>query len=138
MKRSIPLLLSALIATSVLLHAEADSPLEKQMQILARGMKQLGLQLGDPSKQKSTITLINTLKKAAIDSESLDPRKTASVPESDRSQFLTAYKAEVQKLTDTFTDVENAVLAGQYDKAKSLLDTIQGIKKEGHSKFKQD
>jgi hypothetical protein len=30
------------------------------------------------------------------------------------------------------------VKAGQYDKAKSLLATVNSIKKEGHGKFKVD
>ena len=133
------LLLTALLSASSLLHAaDDDTPLEKQMQTLARGMRQLSMQVSDPSKQQSTIILIESLKKAATDSESLGPRKTATIPVADRAQFLSAFKAQMQKLADTFGQMEEVIKAGQYDKAKSLLGNLQGLKKEGHEKFKQD
>jgi soluble cytochrome b562 len=137
------LLLTALLATSGLLHAQQnpaqpDSPLEKQMQILARGKRQLTTQVADPAKQQQTITLIESLKKASVNSKSLDPRKTASVPAADREKFLASYRAQMDKLTDALNQMEEAVKAGQYDKAKSLLGSLQSIMKEGHREFKQD
>ena len=101
------LLLTALLSASSLLHAaDDDTPLEKQMQTLARGMRQLSMQVSDPSKQQSTIILIESLKKAATDSESLGPRKTATIPVADRAQFLSAFKAQMQKLADTLGQME--------------------------------
>ena len=139
MKTNSFLLALALFTTSSLLHAQQqDSPLEKQMQILARGKRQLNAQVADPTKQQQTIALIETLKKASADSKTLDPRKTASVPAADREKFLAAYRAEMEKLTEVFNQIENAVNAGQYDKAKSLLGSLQSVMKEGHREFKQD
>lgn len=139
MKTNSFLLALALFTTSSLLHAQQqDSPLEKQMQILARGKRQLNAQVADPTKQQQTVVLIETLKKASADSKTLDPRKTASVPAADREKFLAAYRAEMDKLTEVFNQIENAVKAGQYDKAKSLLVSLQSVMKEGHREFKQD
>lgn len=138
MKLSISLLITALLSTSTLLHAEMDTPLEKQMQALARGTKQLSIQVADQTKQKETITLVESLKKTASDSRAFEPRKTTTIAQADRIQFLDAFRAQLQKLADTYGEIEDAVKSGQYDKAKSLLGTLQGIKKEGHSKFKQD
>jgi soluble cytochrome b562 len=127
-----------LIAVAVSLHAQADSALENQMKILARGNRQLSQQVGDSARQQSTIELIESLKKAALDAKSLDPRKTSEIPEAKRSQFLADYRTEVDELRDSFDKIEEAVKAGQYDKAKSLLATVNSIKKEGHGKFKTD
>ena len=82
--------------------------------------------------------LLETLKKAASDSKGLDPRKTASIPQADREKFLTAYKAQMDKLSEAFNQIEEALKAGKYDQAKVQLATVGSIKKEGHSKFKQD
>jgi soluble cytochrome b562 len=133
------LIATALLTSLAILHAEApDTPLEKQMQTLARGMKKLSLQVSNPAKQQETLTLIESLKKAATEAKGLDPRKTASVPQSSQEKFLTAYRVELDKLLESFSQTEAAIQAAQYDKATSLLSTLRGIEKEGHSKFKQD
>ena len=129
----------SLLSLPAFLRAEeSDSPLEKQMQILAHGMRQLSQQVVDPSKQQENITLLESLKKAAVDSKALDPRKTASVPQADRDKFLADYRTDLDELKDAFDQIKEAVKAGQYDKAKSLIATVNSIKKEGHGKFKTD
>lgn len=129
----------SLLSLPAFLHAEeSDSPLEKQMQILARGMRQLSQQVVDPSKQQENITLLESLNKAAVDSKALNPRKTASVPQADRDKFLADYRTDLDELKNAFDQIKEAVKAGQYDKAKSLIATVNSIKKEGHGKFKID
>jgi len=132
------LLACSLILSTFSLRADDDTPLEKQMQIMARSMKQLSQQITDSTKQQESIMLLETLKKAASDSKGLDPRKTASIPQADREKFLTAYKAQMDKLSEAFNQIEEALKAGKYDQAKVQLATVGSIKKEGHSKFKQD
>ena len=137
MKRN-HLLALLLLVSGGLLQAEADSALENQMKILARGTRQLSQQVSDPARQQSTITLIENLKKAALDSKTLDPRKTSEIPEEKRAQFLADFRTELDELKDTFDQIEEAVRSGQYEKAKSLLAIVSSIKKEGHGKFKAD
>jgi hypothetical protein len=135
----LPLLATlALLVFPTFLPAQEDSPLEGQMKILARGMRQLTQQVGDPAKQQENIVLLEALKKAATDSKTLDPRKTASIPADKRETFLSDYRHELDELSDAFDRIEEAVKAGQYDKAKSLLATVNSIKREGHGKFKAD
>jgi soluble cytochrome b562 len=137
--KHIPLLITiALLVFPTFLQAQADSPLEGQMKILARGMRQLTQQVADPAKQQENIILLETLKKAVTDSKTLEPRKTASIPADKRDNFLSDYRQELDELSGAFDQVEEAVKAGQYDKAKSLLATVNSIKKEGHGKFKVD
>jgi len=137
--KHLPLLATlALLSFPSFLLAQEDSPLEGQMKIFARGMRQLTQQVADPAKQQENIVLLEALKKAATDSKTLDPRKTASIPADKRENFLTDYRHELDELSDAFNQVEEAVKAAQYDKAKSLLATVNSIKKEGHGKFKTD
>ena len=132
------LLVCSLMLSAFSLRADDDTPLEKQMQIMARSMKQLSLQVVDSTKQQESITLLETLKKAASDSQQLEPRKTSSIPQAEQEKFMTAYKAQMDKLSEAFNQIEEALKAGKYDQAKALLATVGSIKKEGHSKFKQD
>ena len=60
------------------------------------------------------------------------------MPAADREKFLADYRTDLDELKDAFSRIEEAVKAGQYDKARSLLATVNTIKKEGHGKFKQD
>jgi soluble cytochrome b562 len=137
--KHLPLLSTlALLVFPTFLQAQVDSPLEGQMKILARGMRQLTQQVADPAKQQENIVLLETLKKAVTDSKTLDPRKTTSIPADKRENFLSDYRQELDQLSGAFDLVEEAVKAGQYDKAKSLLATVNSIKKEGHGKFKVD
>jgi soluble cytochrome b562 len=132
------LLALVLITSSSILRAEEDTPLEKQMQILARGMKSLSQEIADPSKQQENVTLIESLKQAASTSKGLTPRKTSTIPKADQGKFLTDYRAEIDRLSAALGRVEDAVKAGQYDQAKSALASVNPIKKEGHSNFKAD
>jgi soluble cytochrome b562/YHS domain-containing protein len=113
-----------------------ESPLEKQMRILADGMKQLGGQINDPAKQAETVTLISSLKKAAMEAKTVEPTKTATVAASDKEKFLADYRAQLDKLASAFDSIETAAREGQYDQAKALLSTVTELRKEGHAKFK--
>jgi soluble cytochrome b562 len=132
------LLALILITSSSILRAEEDTPLEKQMQILARGMKSLSQQIADPSKQQENVTLIESLKQAASTSKGQTPRKTSTIPKADQEKFLAGYRAEIDRLTGALNRVEDAVKAGHYDQANSALACVNPIKKEGHSEFKAD
>jgi len=139
-----PLLAPAFFALSLLSSAlhlrgeDENEALEQQMKILARGTRQLTQQVSDPAQQQSSVALLETLKKAAVDSKSINPRMTSQIPEAKRAQFLADYRTDLDELKDSFDQIEEAVKAGQYEKAKSLIATVNTIKKEGHGKFKRD
>jgi soluble cytochrome b562 len=139
MKFRILLLVLSLMSSASILHAEEDdSPLEGQMKILARGMRQLSQQITDAAKQSENISLLEKMKKAAVDSKNLDPRKTKDIPESQRAAFLADYRTDLDELKDALDQIETTLKAGQYEKANSLLANVNSIKKEGHGKFKKD
>ena len=138
MKRTLSLLALSLCILTPLHADKEDSPLEGQMKILSRGMRQLTQQIADPSKQQENVTLLEGMKKAATDSKTLDPRKSAEIPEAKRPAFLADYRTDLDELKVALDQIEEAVQTGRYDKAKSLTTTVISIKKEGHGKFKTD
>jgi len=138
MKHPLLLIALAILSFTHVVQADDETPLDGQMKILARGTRQLSQQLVDPAKQQENIALLESLKKAATDAEALDPLKTKTIPEAGRAAFLADYRSELEKLKAAFDQVEQAVKAGDYPKAQSVSALINPIKKEGHSKFKQD
>lgn len=134
-----PLLLALLaIVPLASSRAESDTPLEKQMQILARGMRQLSATIADPSQQMENIALLESLRKAVTDSLTLEPKKTATVKPADRETFLAAYRAQMEKLGSALAQTEDSLKSGSYDNAKTSLNAVGPIKKEGHTRFKLD
>jgi hypothetical protein len=132
------LIICLLTCISPLKAHEEDSPLEEQMKILARGTKQLSQQIDTPTNQQSSIDLIENLKKAVKVSESLEPRKIVSIPQSDREKFLAQYHAEMKKLFDLLNKIEVELKGGNYATAKNLFASIKPMEKEGHKQFKED
>lgn len=126
-----------LLPVSLMADEEA-SRLDGEMKILARGMRTLSAQIADPSKKQENLVLLSSLKKAALDSKTLEPRQTADIAESRRAAFLSDYKDQMDRLEDVFAQIEKALNNNDESKAASLLSTVTTIKKEGHSKFKKD
>lgn len=107
------------------------------MRILARGTRQLTQQISNPSLQQSTIALLETLKKAAVDSKTFEPSMTREIPEAKRAAFLADFRADLDELKDSFDRIEQAVKAGDYSKAQSFLSSVNSVKREGHAQFKR-
>jgi soluble cytochrome b562/uncharacterized membrane protein len=118
--------------------ASTKTALQKLMDTLAEGVKQLSIQVADPTRQTNTISLLEMLKKTASDSKSMDPMKTTSIPAEDKERFLADYRAQLEKLVVAFSTIEVEVKASKYEEAKTFLASLGDLKKEAHSKFKTD
>lgn len=121
--------------------ARAEGPqteLGQKMKIIGKSMKQLKSQIGDASKQQSTLDLLETAKKSADEAKKLTPSKATDVPEADRAKFITDYQDEMDKLIGELTKIEDAVRAGKYDDATKLYSQLGSLKREGHQKFQAD
>jgi soluble cytochrome b562 len=126
-----------LLPCAALLRAD-DTPLEGQMKILARSARLLSAQINDPSKQQENINLLETMKKAATDSMSLDPSMTKTVQSTRVADFLQGYRKKLDELRSALDQVETALKSSEYSKANSLMNQVSRIKKEGHSLYNQD
>jgi soluble cytochrome b562 len=112
-----------------------QSELNNKMKAMARDLKQLKGQIGDATKQQSTVDLLESAKKNAEAAKKLTPSKAKDVPEADRAKFITDFQAEMDKLIGDLSKTEDAVKAGKYDDAKKLYGELGMLKREGHEKF---
>jgi soluble cytochrome b562 len=114
---------------------EKTTPLGDKMKIIAKSVKQLKGQVTDPTKQQSSIQLVEAAKQAATDAKALVPAKAATVPEADRPKFIADFQAQIDVLIKAFTDLDTALQAGKYDDAQKDFNGLAKIKGDGHKAF---
>lgn len=137
--RTLPIIaIAALTVATSTARADKETELGGKMKIVGKSLKQLKGQIADPTKQQSSVDLLEAAKKAAGEAKKLSPDKAKDIPEADRAKFLTEYQAEMDKLIGQLGKVEDAIKAGKYDDASKLYGDLNSTKREGHKQFQAD
>ncbi len=136
-----PFLATLLIAfiASPLVHAEGGqaTPLEKEMKTMNKAFKQLKKQAGDSAQNASSLALVATMEKAAVESANLVPEKAAELPEKDKAAMIAAYKEKMEKFSASLTKVEAAFKAGDNATAVKLVADLAAQERAGHKEFRK-
>jgi len=145
LKKTIPLALPTLVALVALSplaapaqDKEKDTPLAIEMKGMSKDYKQLKKQIADPAQKPSSLDLLADIDKHVKAARDLTPANTVKVPEADRAAWLADYKKQIDGLLAAYDKVQAALTGDQYDQAKSLLDDILKLKREGHEKFAKE
>ena len=130
------ILLAVCLAFPALLHAERDkTPLAKEMENIARNVRQLGPQVKDSSKRDTALAEIHSIQKSAQTAKGLIPAKAKELPSDQQAAFISDYKTKMDQLIAEFTKLEDAVKLGKTTEAQKILMDLRSIKREGHEKF---
>ena len=119
---------------------QADTPLEKQMNQMRRSFKELKKAMEAPveaDKQKY-LGWVADLKKAAEESKTLEPEKTERVPAEQKTPFLEGYRSKMEEMIGQIDQLGQAIEAGKWAEAKSLIGQINQVQREGHGKYRSD
>jgi soluble cytochrome b562 len=119
---------------------QADTPLEKQMNQMRRSFKELKKAMEAPveaDKQKY-LGWVADLKKAAGESKTLEPEKTEKVPADEQKAFLEGYRSKMEEMIGQIDQLGQAIEAGKWAEAKSLIGQINQVQREGHGKYRGD
>ena len=119
---------------------QADTPLEKQMNQMRRSFKELKKAMEAPveaDKQKY-LGWVADLKKAAEESKTLEPEKTERVPVEQKTAFLEGYRSKMEEMIGQIDQLGQAIEAGKWAEAKSLIGQINQVQREGHGKYRSD
>ncbi len=119
---------------------QADTPLEKQMNQMRRSFKELKKAMEAPveaDKQKY-LGWVADLKKAAEESKTLEPEKTEKIPAGEQKAFLDGYRSKMEELIGQIDQLGQAIEAGKWAEAKSLIGQINQVQREGHGKYRGD
>jgi hypothetical protein len=117
--------------------AVADGRLDPLMQTLQSSQQKLGRAL---DKQDVEVALAQTIEmqKAAQEAKLLAPPKASEISDAaKKTEFLTAYRAQMIELQRALLDLEVAVLGGKLEDGKKIFEErIKAAKKDAHAKFK--
>jgi soluble cytochrome b562 len=78
------------------------------------------------------------LKKAAEESKTLEPEKTERVPAEQKTAFLEGYRSKMEEMIGQIDQLGQAIEAGKWAEAKSLIGQINQRQREGHGKYRGD
>ncbi|HWE93053.1 MAG TPA: cytochrome b562 [Tepidisphaeraceae bacterium] len=112
--------------------------LHKQMESIDEGMKKLRRSLRKKEANAESLETIARIEDAAIACKKMSPSKTATLPESQRQEFVDKYRHDMANVIATFYQMEVAVLEGNNDKALEIHKSLKGLEEDGHDKFMQD
>ena len=132
------ILAAVCLALPALVHAEQKTPLAKEMENIARNLRQLGPQVNDSSKRDAALAEIHSIQKSAQTAKGLVPAKAKELPSDQQAAFVTDYKAKMDQLLGQFTKLEEAVKLGNGAEAQKILTGLRSIKREGHEKFSSE
>ncbi|MDB5301250.1 MAG: hypothetical protein JWO87_2913 [Phycisphaerales bacterium] len=114
------------------------SELHKQMESIDEGMKKLRRSLRKKESRTESLETIAKIEEAAIACKKMSPSKAATLPESQRQEFVDKYRHDMANVVAAFCQMEAAVLEGNNDKALEIHKSLKGLEEDGHDKFMQD
>ena len=107
------------------------------MKAINQGLRELRRQLNDSDNTKANLALIAEVKKHLLGARKEEPSKTMDLAESEREQFLKAYRALLDEVISTMDRLEEAVKEERPGDAEALVKQLNDLKKEGHGKFQE-
>jgi soluble cytochrome b562 len=153
--RSIRLSCAALTLTLLLLPAaglraadtpeeqehDEDTPLHHNMEDMGRAMRVLNkaLNSADPAVAKSDcLAAIQKMQVLAVEGKALTPASIAKLSDAERPAKLVAFRSDLAGAIETMLQIERAILADEWPRAKELFQHMRDQRKEGHEKYNPD
>jgi len=130
-------LVASLCLSQPLFGAEGDkkdSPLAKQMDEMNDAYKAIKKET-DPVKGAA---LARTAQDALIKSLAEVPELVAKGPEGEKPKMVASFRTMIGKAFVTFSEIEEAFIAKDLEKVKTLLEQAREQKKTAHDKFVED
>lgn len=118
-------------------QTEKKTELDIKMGHVAKALKKLKKQVGDPSKNDSSLELVATMEANMKDALNLTPERTADLPEADRPKFIEAYKAGINAMLDKFSALKGALAANNNGDAQKIISDIGPLEKKDHKQFQR-
>ena len=117
---------------------EQASPLHEAMEDMDKPFRALRRQLRDASRNEESLEMLQGLQRLAATALREAPRRIEHVDEDDRPRFLLDYKRKMIEFYVAMLEAEEALLAGDNDKARAAYKKMGKLKREGHEAFQEE
>lgn len=120
---------------------DEDTPLHHNMEDMGRAMRTLnkGLNSADPSAAKTDLlAAIQKMETLAVEGKTLTPASIAKMPEAEQPAKLAAFRADLAGTIQTMLEIERAMLADDWAKARDEFKHMRDQRKDGHEKYNPD
>lgn len=111
-----------------------ETPLGKQMEAMNDAFKAIRKE-ADPAKGA---TLAREAQEALLKCLGEVPELVGKGAEADKPKAVANYRTMIGKAFVTFSEIEEAFIAKDLEKVKTLVEGVRELKKEGHDKYMED
>jgi hypothetical protein len=118
--------------------SQDETALGKMMEEINRGFRKLRKDLDDAKKNDQSIVLVRELQTIAAKARLEKPARLSEVAEDARKQFVIDYQRTMIEFAHGLLDLEDALLAGENDRAKEVRDNLNKAKSDAHKAFKPE
>lgn len=115
-----------------------ESPLGQAMEHMKGGLRkvQRGLKAGESA---SALEGLGEFQRHLIAAKAETPPLAAKVPDAERAGFVAAYRTTLLDALRVSCDVEQALLEGRMDDARTLFgEKLRPMEESGHARFTED
>jgi len=124
-------LAAVLTAQTARAEKEPDTELGKQMEAMGKAFKEIRKET-DPVKGAA---LARDAENALVKCLAETPKVLEKTPAAEKPKAVANYRTMIGELFVTFSKIEEAYLANDLEKVKTLAETAKGEKKDGHEKY---
>ncbi|PTX95562.1 cytochrome b562 [Opitutus sp. ER46] len=116
---------------------EKHTELGEHMEKMGGAFRRLSRQISDPTKNEDSLKLVATLRENAAAALKLVPAKAADVPAERREQFVTDYRASMERFAGELEKLEAALKAGNNEAAAAQFKVLKQAQDQGHKEFQK-
>jgi hypothetical protein len=112
------------------------NPLHDEMEAIGKAFKQLKTQIGDASKNESSLTLLQEMQRRTLAAKSMTPRGAATRPSDQQASYLLEYRTDMLHMLRLQLELEENLLEGKTDQVAETFKTMVMAMEEAHKEFK--
>lgn len=135
---SLLLLLVGLTAPILAMQEEDVPPIVAHMRKVNENLRTLRGQYDQPSLKQENVQLVETVRTHIQAAQKLEPLKTPEIPESQREDFVKAFRAELDKVLEVLDQLEAALNQEDSASARELILKLYDLREEGHKRFRSE
>jgi len=121
-------------------EAEEHSPIHDAMEAMNTAYRNLsrGLRNPDPAAKTDYLEWLQAIELAAVEAKPHVPSRILELPEAEQPAMIASYRSELAAAIETMMQLEQAMIADEWETVKTLGRQLGSQRSEGHKKYKPE